>query len=527
MLMSLLLGLLAPAYAAIPVLIAPFEAADHDADDLAARMPGILRAELEVDPDLSVLDPAQIQDIGDTPAGMYLEVCPPGQLEGCSYVVGEAGGAAYALLGSVRTLEPEPAPHPVDGAEDDLLDEAEEPIIERQVTLRILDVTFYNEVLSVVLVHTESTEDSFADAVLLMMQDAAAGYVGAEVDIRTTVAPADESRVDSGEAAQALADLSHELGEVEGQGNAQSTSAPRREDRPKISLDELQEQHDPSIWQNLGLNDRQYLAWWNSGWDFTSWSRRFDGRRGQILVRAHGGLGVGPTHALYYGREVYRDISGSTLLEEVYVTHELATGLGSHAGLSVGYGLTPTLELEAGVSREGGRYEVDARYVFLPEGDEADRQLTDDPQGTPQVWVGARWVPMPVSPLRPVAGLGVAWWFGHTLSDDDLPTGDMPAFSAPLLTSLRLLGGAELRLFPGLDVFAQVPIHLLVAGQDAAVYNDQRIEGTGYGLPDKREPGTPFILATGLQIGVQVRFGGRSAQEHGPQTFDEDLEEFE
>ena len=527
MLSSLLLGLLAPAHAAIPVLVAPFEAQDRQATELALRMPAILRAELEADPDMQVLDPAAIPDIGDTAAALYLEVCPPGQLEGCSYVVGEAGGAAYAVLGTVRTLEPQPAPFSLDDAE--VLDSADqtEPELETEITLRILDVKFYNEVLQVVLVHTPSTEDSFADAVLLMMQDAAAGWVGGEVDIRTTVAAPEPSRVNQGEAQRELDDLSQELGEVEGQGRASSAGEPSREDRPRLTMEQLLARDDPSAWQDLDLSARQYLSWWNSGWNFASWSKRLDGRRGQLLLRAHGGLGLGPTHALYYGREAYRTTASSTLLEEVYVTHELATGLSSHAGLSVGYGITPSLEIEAGASREGGRYAVDARYVFLPDGDEADRQITDDPQGTPQVYLGVRWAPLPASPLRPVGGLGVAWWFGHTLGDDDLPTGDMPAFTAPLLTPLRALAGAELRLMPGLDAVLMVPIHLIVAGQDPALYDDMRIDGPDYGLSDKREATRPFPLAGGLQLGVQARLGGRGVKVGGPQVYDEELDELE
>ena len=523
---SLLLGLLASAHAAIPVLVAPFEARDREADELAARMPEILRVELEADPELQVLDPAGIPDIGDTSAPLYLEVCPPGQLEGCSYVVGEAGGAAFALLGSVRTLEPQLAPFSLDEGDTAVLDSLEEPVIEREVTLKILDVKFYNEVLEVVFVHTEATEDSFADTVLLMMQDAAAGWVGGEVDIRTT-APPPEPEVDRGEAVQDLDDLSQELGEVEGQGRASSSAEPSREDRAKLTMELLLAREDPSTWENLHLTARQYLSWWNSGWDFASWSTRLDGRRGQLLLRAHGGLGMAPTHALYYGREAYRIAPSGTLLEEVYVTHELATGLASHLGLSVGYGLAPTVEIEAGASREGGRYAVDARYVFLPEGEEADREITDDAQGTVQVLAGVRWVPMPSSPLRPVTGLGVAWWFGHTLSDDDLPTSDMPAFTAPLLTTLRVLGGAELRLRPGLDAVLLVPVHLILAGQTPAIYDDIRIDGPDYGLPDKRAPGTPFFLAGGLQVGLQARLGGRSVLDRGPQAFDEELEELE
>ncbi len=507
---------------AVPVFIAPFEALDRDAEELAGRLPAILRAELATDPELEVLDPAAFPDVGDTSAELYLEVCPPGQMEGCAYVVGEAAGASYALLGTVRTLEPEPRRSPMEGEELD--DELELPPIEREVTLKILDVAFYNEVLEVVLIHSEPTEDSFADAVPWMLQDAASGAVGAEVDIRTTVATGPRPSGDEDKEERDLDSLSAELGEVDGRGDTQASSAPRREDRPRKGMGDLQRE-DPSLWEDLQLSPRQYLAWWNSGWDFASWSTRLDGRRGQLLLRAHGGLGLLPTHALYHGRVSY--YGEQLTLEEIYVTHDLSTGLGSHAGLSLGYGLTPALELEAGASREGGRYEVDVKMVYRPLGTEAEREASDDPQGTPQVWLGARWVPMPASPLRPVAGAGVAWWFGHTLSEDELPMDVTPAFTSPVLTSLRFLGGAELRIMPGLDALLQVPVHWIVAGQDPAVYDELRIEGPDYGMDDKREPGKPFPLAASLQLGVQARLGGRGARDRGPRVFEEDLEELD
>jgi hypothetical protein len=510
----LALALSAAAHGAVPVFIAPFDALDHGADELAHRMPAILSAELAPDPDMRVIDLASVPDIGDTSAVRYMDTCPPGQIEGCSYVVGEAAGAAYALLGTVRTLPPSREP----------LDEgAEPPSIEREVSLRILDVKFYNEVLSVVLVHTDETEDSFADAVLMMMQDAAAGWVGAEVDIRTT-GMVSESGPDRDEAARELEDLDRELGEVAGQGSALSTSEPHRVQRDPMSLAQLLEGHPPETWEELGLEPEQYLAWWNSGWDYPSWSRRLWGRRGQILLRGHGGMGLGPTHGLYHGRVSYR--GGDLIVEHAYATHELNTGLGSHLGMSLGYGLSPKLEIELGASREGGRYAVDARMVYPDSGAETVRENSDEAQGTPQLWLGARWVPTPHRTLRPVAGLGVACWLGHGLAREDLPMEHITAFTAPVVTSLRMLGGVELRINQQLDLLAQVPVHLLLAGTNPAVYDDQQLSGEGYGMEELREPGRPFPLAASLQLGVQLRLGGMAPKAR-PVEEDEGLDELQ
>ena len=495
----LALTTIAAAQAAVPVLVTAFEAQDLEAEALAERLPSILGQELEVE-GIQVLDVWDNPPVGDTLAPMYLDACPYGQLEGCSFVLGEGAKAAYVILGSVRTVDSPPPPEEQEGSEDP-------PPVEKEVTLRILDVGAYEEVLSVVLVHTEQTASSFADAVPLMIQDAAEGWVGEQVDIRATADA--EDGVDRTAAAQELAELSQELGEVEGQGESLDSSEARHEDRPRKTVSQLLEEHggDSSPWEDWGITPRQYTAWWNSGWDWFSWSRRMLGRQAQLLVRVHAGAGLGPTHALYYGRVAFY---GENLIpEENYASHELATGLGSHVGMSLGFGVLPTLELEAGASREGGEYAVDARFVYNPDGTLAEREVGEENAATPQVWVGARYVPMPWALLRPVAGIGVAWWFGNALSEDEVPMLDLPAFTPALVTSLRGLVGAELRLGDRLDLFAQVPLHLLVGGTEPASWNEQLLTGSAYGMDDKREPGRPFPLATGLQIGAQGRLGGR------------------
>ncbi len=505
----LALTAVAASQAAVPVLVTAFEGADLEAEALAERMPQILADELSIE-GIQLLDVWDNPPVGDTLAPMYLDACPHGQLEGCSFVLGEGAKAAYVILGRVRTLDPpEPPPLPEDAAEP--VEPPEPPPVEREVTLRILDIGAYEEVLSVVLVHTRDSEDSFADAVPLMIQDAAEGWVGDKVDIRTTVTK-DEDGVDKDAAAQDLDALSQELGEVDGHGESLDTSEPRYEERPRKSLAQLLEENPgrPAPWDDWGITPRQYTAWWNSGWDFYSWSRRLRGRKGQLLLRAHGGWGLGPTHTLYYGRAAYY---GDGLLdEEFYTTHEVATGLGSHLGLSLGYGILPTVEIEAGASREGGKYNIDARMVYNPGEVDVPREVSEEPAGTPQVWVGARWVPMPQLNLRPVAGLGVAWWFGNALEEEQVPISDLATFYPALITSVRGLVGAELRLHDKLDLFLQLPLHLLVAGTSPAVLDEQILTGAEYGLDDKREPGKPVPIAASLQLGAQLRLGGGKAR---------------
>ncbi|MFH1464417.1 MAG: hypothetical protein ABIO70_08520 [Pseudomonadota bacterium] len=364
------------------------------------------------------------------------------------------------------------------------------------------------------LIYSEATEASFTDAVPLMLQDVVDGLVGEEVDIRRAAPEEGRGRVAvEGEEVEGMEDLDGP------RSDGRLTTDPRRESRERLGLEELEAKETTKPWEPLGLTSRQYLTWWNSGWDFPSWSARLDGRRGQLLLRLQGGFGLGPTVGRYYGRVSYWGDSADQ--EEIYATHELVSGLGSQLGLAVAYGLTPSVEVEAGVSREGGSYATDIRMVFNPNGVEQIRQVTDDERGTPQVWLGARWVPWPERVLRPAAGAGLAVWFGHAATTDELPMSLFPAFSAPTVFSLRLAPGAELRLARRADLTLQLPLHVLLAGTSPATYDEVVLEGTP-GITDKREPERAFPVAFGLQVGVQARLGGRHRERELPSEEDEE-----
>jgi hypothetical protein len=120
--------------------------------------------------------------------------------------------------------------------------------------------------------------------------------------------------------------------------------------------------------------------------------------------------------------------------------------------------------------------------------------------------------------------LGAACWWGEAASAEELPPGqDLPVFSPPTLVSLRLAPGAELRLAERVDLVAQAPLHLLLAGA-APVVDDQRyLEGTP-GMSDLREPGRPVPLAFGLTAGAQVRLGGRAANPRAPRLGEDELD---
>ena len=281
-----LLPLPAQAQDAATVLISAFKGQDAASVPVAMSMPNLLEAALATQSDIELMRLDQAPPIHEQQASLYMDACPDERVSGCTFVVGEAAGAAFALTGTVtRHVEQQP-----------LTEGADPPSPEMLVQLQILDIDQMHEALSVELVYTADTADSFSDAVPSMLSDVVEGWVGQVVDIRDLELDEDpDAYLGREEAARELSALEGELGEVEGtRTHGDLTTAPRREERAGISHSELLARYESkrNPWDEMGLTSREYLAWWNSGWDYNSWSRRFDGRKGQVLLRAHGGWGI-------------------------------------------------------------------------------------------------------------------------------------------------------------------------------------------------------------------------------------------
>ena len=494
--LPLLLPLLLPspthAQDLVPVLISGFQGQDAASVPVAMRLPELLEQALADQDDLDLLRLERVPDVHDQTATVYMDACPDGQIVGCSFVVGEGAGAAFALTGTVKLHGKAPL----------TLDDAKPPPPpELLVELQILDIEQVEEALTIELVYTADTERSFADTLPDMLHDVVEGWVGQVVDIRVFEPDTEpEDAVTREEAARDLTDLEGELGEVEGnrtRGNL--TTAPRRDERPKLDHKALLAQYEGkrNPWDERDLTSREYLAWWNSGWDYNSWSRRFDGRKGQLMARIHGGWGLNPTHGLYWGRTAFDE---QAYAQESYAAQETVLGGGLQLGLGVGYGITPAIEIELGVAREGGQYQADIRQQDAS-GGLTDRRVEAYPQGLLHAWAGVRVVPAPTSPLRPILGVGAGYWMGKDVTaHTDIPLADLPEYPAPHILSIRGLAGTELRLSERLDLIVQAPLHLLLSGTSPQVYDEDR--GV---LLEGHQPGSGPVLAGGLQVAVQAR----------------------
>ena len=101
-----------PIYAqdVVPVLISGFQGQDAASVPVAMDLPDVLADVLANQEDLELLRLGRAPAIHDQSASLYLEACPDGQVVGCTFVVGEAADAAFALTGTVRQHGEAPLP---------------------------------------------------------------------------------------------------------------------------------------------------------------------------------------------------------------------------------------------------------------------------------------------------------------------------------------------------------------------------------------------------------------------------------
>lgn len=482
-LLPLLPLLLAPrlVLAAGDVLVTGFQPADPDSAGLAAMLSSVLEAALVTEDEIHVLPLDDVPALVDVEARLYLECCPPGQQAGCAYVVADHAGAAYAVGGSLRVGDPDIAVH-----------------------LVLVDVGEAREAVAMDLALPPGEDERLMAEVAELLGRLIRGEIGRLVDIREDGRLLEGRALDPGELEQVLAEGlgSRRLRRLRtGLSVAMPTFTPQDMERMKAGAEGLTE------WERLGMNERAYLRWRNSGLDLTSWRRLQAGRALQVLVRPHAGFLWGPLEGSYLAR-----IAMDPTLVETYAWQGTSGAVGGGYGLDLGFGLTPAVDLEGGVQVAHSRFHVLVQQEVVGE-PVLPREPTTTANTALLLTAGLRVVPTPARALRPLLGAGVVFWRGTGVDDHtDLSSLqlDIPRFPAPRLLGPRALVGAELRLGPRWDMVAQVPMMLLV-GTQWGLHD----EDAGY-LSDKDvcPVGPPF--AAGLELGIQARLGGRRGGRAGP-----------
>jgi hypothetical protein len=473
----LITALPASALAGAPVLVAGFQPVTPESAGLAAMLSTVLELQLMDQDDLEVLPLDEVPPMHGADVRVYLETCPAGEQVGCAYVVSQHAGAEYALTGSLAL-------------------DADEVL----VWLSLVDVDQAREAVSLDLAIPPGQDHLLIEQVASLLGRVIRGELGQLEDIRQ------EGAYDESTTRELVQD---ELDELAAETGAEvqlgGLSTGLRVEQPDFTPDDLEAMRDEeglTEWERLGMSERAYLEYRNSDMDLQSWRTLAAGRMLQLLVRPRVSVLFGPVGGEYLG--AFLQEPGADVVE-IYAWQAARGSVGGGYGLDLGLGITPAIELEAGLARVHGRYITTIRQEVV-----GSVTRPDDPieSGNASLLLsgGLRLVPFPTHKLRPLVGAGVITWRGSQVTDHvDLSSlaVELPVFPAPALVGARGVAGFELWLGPRWDLVAQVPVCLLVG--DFVEVHDEGVDA----LDSKDGPPGPVPLSAGLEVGVQIRLGGR------------------
>ncbi len=473
------MGLLCPhsVLASTPVLVAGFQAADNTSVGLAAMLGAALEQHLSLEEDLDLVRLDDVAPLHGTDIPTYLETCPPGEQLGCAYVVSQHAEVDYAVTGRLRTGD-----------------------AYLTVALSLVDVAEAREAVGLELIIPHGQDHLLMEQVVTLLGRVVRGEIGQLEDIREDPLDEEDTRVLVQEELEEL--VAESGGEVQVGGLSTGLDVTLPSFTPE-DVERMKQEEGLTEWERLGMTEGSYTAYRNSGLDLESWRALTRGRAGQVLVRSRAGLAIGPVHGHYHARFV-QDLGLEDPVVETYAYQAISSGVGGGYGLDLAFGLTPAVEIEAGIGRVHGRYYW---VVQQEQANEYTPPATEHEQGNSCLLVdaGLRLAPFPARDLRPLVGAGFVYWRGRAVTSQvDLSslTVDLPTWGAPTLMGVRGIVGGELRLGPTVDLMAQVPL-MFVVGTANKVHDER------YGaLEDKEEPPTFIPLATGLELGIQFRFFG-------------------
>ena len=465
------------ALAEAPVLVAGLQPVTPESAGVAALLSTVLEQHLQDQAELEVLPLDLVPPLHGTDVRLYLETCPAGEQVGCAFVVSQHAGADYAITGSLA------------------LD-----MDEVMVWLSLVDVAQASEAVALELVIPPGQDHLLMEQVAPLLGRVIRGELGKLEDIRQ------EGAYDTSttrELVQAeLDELAAETGAAVQLGSLSTGMRVSQPDFTPQDLEAMRQEEGLTEWERLGMSERSYLDYRNSGMDLQSWRALSRGRLLQLLVRPRVSVLYGPVGGSYLGAFLQDPGQG---VVETYAWQAATGGVGGSYGLDLGLGLTPSIEVEAGVARAHGRYVTTVRQEVL---DTVTRP--DDPieSGNASLVLsgGLRLVPFPTQRFRPLVAAGVVLWRGSRVTDHvDLSslTVELPVFPAPALVGARGVAGFEAWLGPRWDLVVQAPVTLLV-GDFVEVY-DEGVDA----LSSKEEAPGPVPFAAGLELGLQLRLGGR------------------
>lgn len=490
--LALFAALLSNAHAAeTRVFVSEFQPMDSRSATMAALLAEYLHEQLEKHPEIDVVLAESAPPFGETSAELYVQSCPPDNAVGCAFIVAGTVDADYAITGTVTQT-------------DDT----------RWVDVVIIDIVGSREAVSFRMDVRVGDDAYLAKSIEELLLGVIHGEEGVEEDIRELgLIQKDTQAIDKKLVAEQLAQLNDELGEIT--GTRTDREIQREEYTEEDVLTEM-ESDATKPWDRLGMTPGEYMDYKNSGMTLTAWRNAAAGRRFQVIVRGTGGLTRAAVGTSYYGHYALDASTGE--VPEAYAWETRVGASAPQAGLWVGFGLTPVLEADLGVGYVGGPYAVEIQQQvlgneFFPKEGETYRASN--------LWFGGRVLAVfsPVKRAHPVAGGGVWVAMSSPLDAHVLPppNSNLPVFPRSSTVSAQALGGVEVNVNPILDLYAHVPIGVVVGGRTVSTFS----EGSGV-IESRVEPTEAAPFSAALEVGFSLRFLGGVKESSGIERFEED-----
>lgn len=478
--------LVALAQEAPTVLVSTFQPRNPEATRMASLLENFLAQELAASPEITVRRVDDMPRFEDYPARTYLDSCPPGDIQGCTYIVAERGEVDWAVTGSVRAL-----------------------VGTTKVTVDILDITTGRVIVSFETEVSDGNDEVFAQGVARVLVAAMTGEF-VESDLRNTGDDGEEGdmrELSNDAVAAQLSELSKELGEM-----TAILSTPNQEiQRSDFTMDDLMEEMEGEgvkPWERLDMSPGEYLRYKNADMPLTEWKERAMGRSLQLLIRPYLGFTRGPVDGKYYARYVYG--ASSLTVVDSYSAQAVQTGSGVVGGATLAFGVHPAVDVGVTGGISTGHF-----YYYINQETEGEPILPSEEQAfqTSNWFVGPEVTAalMPTWSIRPVVGAGVLFWRTSSLSDK-VDTQNLPVatFKAQVLPVAEGIVGAELRLSEYIDFYAQLPMQFIIGGTTFQDYRDSTQEL----LTDLDAPNEPSAFGVTARVGLQVRLGGKKVEEN-------------
>ncbi len=507
------------------VLLAPPRLVGEESGPWAANLFRLIQESL---PELAPVRVRVLEDVlpvEEVNAPLYYAGCPPGDELGCQFVLGEHAGVDRVISGKV-----------IQGEE-----------LGWTIEVTVLSVAMASLEFQYRLELTDGEEDLVAESlavtlVSLKKEGLIAPLMEAEEQAQAHRRAME--RTQSEEERRIVARMEVQL--REGELEHQEELLAREAERKRITEDDIsaakQVQGGRREWVELGISERQYLSYRNSGLDFDKWRWRWAGHRLQILGSIYfGGIG-GATGQRYYGHTLSSvDGEGRWNQEDVYAWQAVTEGSAATIGLSIGLGILRNLDVEF-----SGFWASSRVYLKVTNGETtideetgatiphpANRPVEDWQERSVSIWGGDlmfRYYLLTMPILRPTVGAGIAWYSYPSLYNDpdiadteEQPTiaEDYPTFERLVEFGPQIEAGVQVDLGRHFGIFVRVPFTFTVSPDRA------REHGTYPPtlIPDAEQmPGAPFGLIR-VVVGVQGRLLGLPVRPKQTSGADDLLEE--